>query len=57
MTETLQIIQLIFSFLIIPVLGYVIRLERRLTKVETILEMKCKLWDGEDRRHTPQGEV
>lgn len=39
MNETLQIIQLVFSFLIIPVLTYVVRLERRLTKVETLVEV------------------
>ena len=41
MTETLQIIQLCFSFLIIPVLGYVVSLERRITRLETKIEMMC----------------
>jgi len=39
MTETLQIVQLAFSFLIVPVLGYIIRLERRITRLETKIEM------------------
>ena len=42
MSETLQILQLMFSFLIIPVLGYVVRLERRITKLETIIEVMYK---------------
>ena len=41
MTETLQIIQLCFSFLIIPVLGYVVSLERRITRLETKIEIMC----------------
>ena len=41
MTETLQIIQLIFSFLIIPALGYIVSLERRLTRLETKIEFLC----------------
>lgn len=50
MTETLQILQLVFSFLIVPVLGYVVRLERRITKLETILSFCYKSWDGTERR-------
>jgi len=50
MVETLQILQLIFSVLILPVLGYVIRLERRLTKIETVCDLHNLRWSGEDRR-------
>ncbi len=42
MTDILQIIQLAFSFLIVPALGYIIKLERRLTKLETIIEVMYK---------------
>jgi hypothetical protein len=49
MNETIQIIQLVFSFLIIPVLGYIIRLERRLTRVETKLEMAYNLHCKEEK--------
>ena len=41
MTEILQLVQLCFSFLIIPVLGYVVSLERRITRLETKIEIMC----------------
>ena len=41
MNETLQILQLIFSFLIVPVLGYIITLEKRITRLETKIEFLC----------------
>jgi len=42
MSEILQVLQLIFSLLIVPILGYVIRVEKRLTKVETYVEIMFK---------------
>ncbi len=41
MIETLQILQLIISFFIVPVLGYVITLEKRITRLETKIEVLC----------------
>lgn len=51
MNETLQIIQLLFSFLIVPVFGYIIKLEKRLTKIETIIEVM------RDNIHKRGGEI
>ena len=42
MAEYIPIANLIVSVLIIPVLGYVVRLERRITKIETIIDMMLK---------------
>lgn len=41
MNETLQIIQLTVSSLLIPALAYVIKLEKRITRVETKLDFVC----------------
>jgi|GEM_PF-5519224 len=41
MTEILQLLQLVFSFFILPVLGYVITLEKRITRLETKIEFFC----------------
>lgn len=50
MSEILQIIQLVFSFLIVPVLTYIVKLEKRITKIETIITMYERSWDGRERR-------
>lgn len=42
MNEIIQIVQLLLTLLIVPVLGYVVRLERRITKIETIIEIILK---------------
>lgn len=39
MSEYISIANLFISVLIIPVLSYVVKLERRLTKIETIVEI------------------
>lgn len=39
MTEYISIANLFVSVLIIPVLTYVVKLERRITKIETIVDM------------------
>lgn len=39
MNEIIQLIQLGVSILIIPVLTYVVRMEKRITRVETFIEI------------------
>ena len=41
MTETLQIIQLFMTFLVVPVFVYIVKLEKRLTRLETKIEFLC----------------
>ena len=50
MNETIQIIQLAFSFLIVPILSYIMRLEKRIVRIETILSMYIRDGDGSERR-------
>jgi len=51
MNEYIQIGQMVLNMLIIPVLGYVIRLERRIAKLEAYIDMITKTWNGKERRN------
>ena len=41
LSEVIQIIQLTVSGLVIPALAYVIKLEKRITRLETKIEFLC----------------
>ena len=41
MTEILQIIQLGMTVLIIPIFSYIVKLEKRITRLETKIEFIC----------------
>jgi hypothetical protein len=43
MQEIFQVAQFIMSVLLLPLMGYIITIERRLMRLETKLEMLCKV--------------
>ena len=41
MFETIQIAQFVMTFLVVPVFVYIVKLERRITRLETKIEYIC----------------
>ena len=41
MTEIIQIVQFFMTFLVVPVFVYIVKLERRITRLETKIEFIC----------------
>ncbi len=41
MTEIIQIVQFFMTFFVVPVFVYVVKLERRITRLETKIEFIC----------------